>query len=99
LIQRFNYLQPDGSLVIMSHPPMLWKRTGLDAKGVPVYGGKNYTSLVSKDYCQKDLSPYDFKPDYMNTMGAGGNGWVAGGLLADGGLVAQAWLRNSGSWA
>jgi hypothetical protein len=90
------YLQPDGSILGMDSTPTIWKRLGLNAKGVPVYRGQDYgQSLFHPDW-KKDLSPYDFEPDYLNTKGAGGNGIVAAGLLSDGGSVIQAWLRNSG---
>jgi len=95
LFTRFNYLLPDGDLAAFGALPIIWKRTGLNASGVPVYEGKNYASVLEADW-RKELSPYDFRPDFMNTEGAGGNGWVTGAKLSDGGMVIQAWLRNSG---
>ncbi len=96
LVVRFMYLQADGSVINVTIPPVIWKRTGLNATGVPVYEGKNYgRSLIHADW-EKDLSPYDFEPNFLDTKGQGGNGMVAAGLLADGGTVFQAWLRNSG---
>jgi hypothetical protein len=88
LFHRFNDLLPDGSISVMSTTPMIWKRTGLNAKGVPVYEGKNYVSRFSKEWRQ-DLSPYDFKPDGVGMM-------VVAGSLSDGGSVIQAGLRGSG---
>lgn len=92
LFQRFNWLQADGSIAVMSYPPRFWKRTGLNTKGVPVYEGKDYVEMLASDW-KKDLSPYDFKPDAMNL---GGFGFVAPGQLSDGGWVFQVGLRGSG---
>jgi hypothetical protein len=49
--------------------------------------------LLHSDW-KKDLSPYDFKPDY--TAGYGGNGFVVPGFLSDGGAIYQLTLRGSG---
>ena len=72
---------------------MIWKRTGVSPQGVPVYEGKNYVSLLAKDW-DKELSPYDLQPD--GTRFYGSVGFVAAGMLADGGLVVQVPLRGSG---
>jgi hypothetical protein len=84
---------PDGSLVTMAQTPMIWKRTGLNPNGVPVYEGKNYVSLLAKDW-DKELSPYDLKPD--GTRFYGSVGFVAAGMLSDGGSVVQVPIRGSG---
>ncbi len=88
LFNRFNDLQPDGSISTMGATPMIWKRTGLNARGVPVYEGKNYVSRFAPDW-KKELSPYDFKPD-------GTSFFVVTGTLADGGCVVQSGWRGSG---
>jgi parallel beta-helix repeat protein len=95
------YLQPDGSFLRMSFPsPWLWKCSGLNAQGVPVYAGKDYGQTFFHADWRKDLSPYDFLDDYCNTsahgFSQGGNGLVGMGWLSDGGFVLQAFLRNSG---
>ena len=93
LFHRFNYLLSDGSLMTMGPTPMIWKRSGLSPKGVPVYEGKNYASLLAPDW-DKALSPYDFQPN--DTKFYGSVGFVAAGMLSDGGSVIQVPLRGSG---
>lgn len=93
LFHRFNYLLPDGSLIAMAATPMLWKRSGLGPQAVPVYEGKNYASLLAPDW-DHELSPYDYQPN--DTKFYGSVGFVAAGMLSDGGLVAQVPLRGSG---
>ena len=88
VFSRFDDLQPDGSITVMGRPGFIWKRTGLDANGVPVYEGKNYVPLPNKDW-EKDISPYDYKLDPVQ-------GWVQCGFLSNGGYVAQTIMRSSG---
>jgi parallel beta-helix repeat protein len=93
LFHRFNYLLPDGSLLAMAATPMVWRRTGLSATGVPVYEGKDYASLLAADWTT-EVSPYDLQPD--GTRFYGSVGFVAAGMLSDGGSVVQVPLRGSG---
>jgi hypothetical protein len=93
LFYRFNYLLPDGRLLAMGSTPMIWKRSGLSPKGVPVYEGKNYVSMLAQDW-ENEVSPYDFQPN--DTKFYGSVGFVAAGMLSDGGSVVQAPLRGSG---
>ena len=86
--QRFNDLLADGSILTMNKPAYMWKCTGLDADGVPVYEAKNFAPLPNKDW-DKTISPYDFKPDGLGIF-------VQVGLLSDGGYVGQTILRSSG---
>ena len=63
---------------------------------MPVYEGTNFTTVIHKDW-RADLSPYDFKPDYVCSYGC--NGFVVPGQLKDGGWVFQGSLRGSGGTA
>ena len=88
LFGRFNELAPDGSIMSMNLPAMVWKRTpGLNANGAPIYEGKDFVCAPAKDW-DKNISPYDFKPE--------ANGGVCMAPLSDGGYVLQTIFRNSG---
>ena len=87
LFARFNDLQADGT-IICDDLARIWKCSGVDASGVPIYEGKNYQPLPNKD-ADKEISPYDYKPEPRI-------GFVQVGLLSDGGFVAQTYLRGSG---
>ena len=88
LFGRFNEMTPDGSIVSMYLPAMIWKRTpGLDETGAPIYEGKDFVSAPTKDW-NKIISPYDLKPE--------GLGGVCYGQLSDGGYVLQTIFRGSG---
>ncbi len=92
LFLRFIDLEPDGSITTMANPPWLWKRTGLNSRGVPVYDGKNRVALSAANWA-KDASPYDGKPGGVVDQWCGP---IVYGGLADGGYVMQVILRNSG---
>jgi hypothetical protein len=72
----------------MQRPPWIWRPSGLDARGVPNYEGKNFVPLPMEDW-NKEISPYTFKPEF-------GEGPVVVGLLKDGGYVAQMNMVGSG---
>ena len=93
LFARFTFLLPDGSISVMANPqPRLWKPSGFNDKGMPLYEGKNYTSPFEKTWAL-DSSVYDGKPGGMVDQWCGP---VVMGQLDDGGYVMQVIMRGSG---
>ncbi len=88
--RSFTFLQANGDLLTMSVGGgawgVLWRRAGLDDKGVPIYraDGRRAIPLPKAGL----ISPYDGKPDPTN-------GLAAAELTPDGGLIGLVYLKST----